>query len=90
MSKYKIDDEDLPLIIELVKTTQAKIVAKKWDINPVTIKLFLKRHGLTVAGIRYAHRLKVIKENAHLSALDIADILGCGTYVVYKIKLMMD
>ena len=72
-----IPRSDIPLIKALLETMQLKEVAEKWEVGHDSLSHFLKRHGLTVHGIRKEFRVKFIKANPNMKTRELANVFNC-------------
>ena len=88
MGARKVEQEDLGLIVELLKTLSLKVVADKWDVRVETISKFLTKNQTSHRAILDAHRLPIIK--LALSRKELASItafnLGLTKAHFYRVR----
>lgn len=85
----KLSEQDISLILELVKTLPITEVADKFDVHPETIRYHMRRNSVELKG-----RVPALKiENANVpeqlktkSIAVIAKEIGVSTGAIYYLK----
>lgn len=80
------DEEDKFLIVELLKTLPARVVAEKFDISYSTLTNTLRRWQVYVPKIKRDFRIEYMSNNPGKSVKWLADYFGCSAATVYNLK----
>lgn len=82
----KLSEQDISLILELVKTLPIKEVADKFEVYPETIRYHMKRNGAKFNGNIQAQKVKkanVLEQLKTKSITVIAKEIGVSSATIY-------
>jgi hypothetical protein len=88
MASFKILDEDLPLITELLETLSITDVCDKWEVKSCALNRFLYRNGTCYKDILSNYRIKIMKAGVDIGedGATTARRLGLSGPHFYKIR----